>query len=187
VDIELADLPRKAAAHPAVPVFFVVGCLLLGAAAWWLAPRRGWVRGPAVLAGCGLALALAVTVVRPAGHFSAAGLDPFSALQECVAGSLSLARTYEKLNVVMLLPFAFFATLATRRPVLVAASCLLVSGFVEYVQAATGGGTCQGRDLVHNIIGGVLGAVLSVVLLGRQTRRSEPITAGRPAGPGSSR
>jgi hypothetical protein len=151
--------------HLEVPAAFIPGALLLGGAAWWLAPRRGWARAPAVLAGCALALALAVTVVRPIGHFAAGGLNPLATLRLCTVGSLSLTHLYEQLNVVMLMPFAVCGTLATRRPGLIAASCVLVSGFAEFVQGATGGGQCQVRDLVHNTVGGVLGVLLAVVVL----------------------
>lgn len=189
VDIALSDLLDKAVRHPAVPFAFVAGSLLLGVAAWWLATRQGWARVPSVLAAGGLALALAVTVVRPAGLFPPAGLSLLNITRECMVGDLSLARTYEKLNLAMLMPFAFFGTLATRRPVAVAASGLLVSGFVEVVQVVTGGGTCQARDLVHNTAGGALGALLATALLrlpGLLDRRSSRVTAGSGAGSGSS-
>lgn len=185
-DVDLSGLLDKAVRHPEVPVAVVVGCFLLGSAAWWLAPRQGWARVPAALAACGLALALAATVVRPAGLFPPGGLSLLNIARECTVGDLSLARTYEKLNVAMLMPFAFFGTLATRRPAVVAASCLLVSGFAEFVQGAAGGGTCQARDLVHNTAGGVLAALLAAALLGLLDRRAGGVTAGRGAGPGSS-
>lgn len=191
-DLDLHAILYLIAHHPEVPAAFAAGSLLLGGAAWWLAPLWGWARLPAALAGCGLALALAVTVVRPIGNFSAGGFNPLVVLRECTVGSLSLARTYEKLNVAMLMPFAFFATLATRRPAVIAMSCLLISGSVEFVQGATGGGTCQARDVVHNIAGGVLGVVLAAVALRffmrrLLARRHGGVTADLGAGPGSSR
>lgn len=158
--------------HLEVPLAFLPGALLLGGLAWWLAAHRGWARVPAVLAGCSLALVLALTVARPFGQFAAGGIDPVATLRLCTAGSLSLARLYEQLNVVMLVPFAVFATLATRRPVLMASSCLLVSVFVELVQAATGGGQCQVRDVVHNMLGGVLGVLVALAVLWLRARRS---------------
>jgi hypothetical protein len=187
-DIQLSDLPYKALDHPEVPVFFVVACLLFAGTAWWLAPRRGWAQVPAALAGCGLALAIAVTVIRPVGEFPIGGLDPLRTLRECTVGDLSLARTYEKLNVAMLVPYVFFATLATRRPVAVAASGLLISGFLEFVQGATGGGTCQARDVVHNTVGGIVAALLAVLLLARWGRldRRAGVTADCGAGSESS-
>lgn len=175
MDVELSDLPYLAVMHPEVPAFFGVGCLLLGGGAWWLALRRGAAPVPAALAGCALALALAVTLIRPAGQFPAGGLNPLDTLRQCGLGSLSLARTYEKLNVAMLVPFGFFGMLATRRPAAITVSCLLLSGSLEFVQGATGGGTCQTRDLVHNTVGGAAGVLLAMVLLGlmgRMQRRS---------------
>lgn len=173
--------------HLEVPAAFIPGALLLGGAAWWLAPRRGWARLPAVLGAISLALALALTVARPFGYFAAGGVNPFAILRLCSAGSLSLAQLYEQLNVVMLVPFAIFGTLATRRPVLIAASCLLVSVFVEIVQVATGGGQCQARDVVHNTLGGVLGVLVALVVLWLRARRSAEILADVGAGSGASR
>lgn len=173
--------------HLEVPAAFVPGSLLLGGAAWWLAPRRGWARVPAVLAGCALALALAATVVRPLGLFPAGGLNPLTALRHCTLGNLSLAHPYEQLNLLMLLPFALFGTLATRRPLLIMASCVLISALAEFVQGATGGGECQGRDLVHNTAGGVLGALLAVGVLWLRVRRSRGIIANLEVGAGSAR
>jgi hypothetical protein len=189
VDIELSDLPYLALRHPEVPAVFGVASLLFAAAAWWLAARRGWARVPAALAGCGLALAIVVTVVRPIGQFSAGGLDVLATLRACTVGDLSLARTYEKLNVAMLVPYAFFATLATRRPALIAVSGMLISGSLEFVQGTTGGGTCQARDLVHNTAGGLLGALLALLLvrLDQRDRRRVAVTAGCGADPESSR
>jgi VanZ family protein len=172
--------------HLEVPAAFVPGSLLLGGLAWWLAPRRGWAQVPAVFAGCALALAVALTVVRPLGHFPAGGLNPLTTLRQCTVGSLSLAHVYEQLNVAMLVPFAILGTLAIRRPLLIVTSCVLVSGFAEFVQGATGGGECQVRDLVHNTVGGVLGVLFAMVVLRLRGRRSAGITAEFGARSGSS-
>jgi hypothetical protein len=173
--------------HLEVPAAFIPGAVVLGGLAWWLAPRRGWAQVPAMLAGCALALVLALTVVRPFGHFSVGGLNPLTTLRECSVGNLSLTHLYEQLNVVMLVPFALFGTLATRRPLLIVTSSALVSGFAEFVQGATGGGECQVRDLVHNTVGGVLGALLAVGILRLRSRRLSGITAELGVGAGSSR
>jgi hypothetical protein len=173
--------------HLEVPAAFIPGAIVLGGLAWWLAPRRGWAQVPATLAGCALALVLALTVVRPFGHFSVGGLNPLTTLRECSVGNLSLTHLYEQLNVVMLVPFALFGTLATRRPLLIVTSSALVSGFAEFVQGATGGGECQVRDLVHNTVGGVLGALLAVGILRLCSRRLSGITAELGVGAGSSR
>lgn len=173
--------------HLEVPAAFIPGAIVLGGLAWWLAPRRGWAQVPATLAGCALALVLALTVVRPFGHFSVGGLNPLTTLRECSVGNLSLTHLYEQLNVVMLVPFALFGTLATRRPLLIVTSSALVSGFAEFVQGATGGGECQVRDLVHNTVGGVLGVLLAVWILRLRARQSSGITEELGVGAGSSR
>ncbi|MGH3764306.1 MAG: VanZ family protein [Pseudonocardiaceae bacterium] len=184
VDLNYHNLINILLHHLEVPATVIPGSLILGGAAWWLASRRGWDRRPAVLAGCSMALVLALTVVRPLGHFPAGGLNPLASLRLCTVGSLSLAHLYEQLNVALFVPFAIFGTLATRRPWLIAGSCALVSGFAEYVQAATGGGECQVRDLVHNTLGGVLGALLAVVVLQLRARRSPAVIADVTAGSG---
>ena len=173
--------------HLEVPAAFIPGAILLGGLAWWLAPRRGWAQVPAMLAGCALALVLALTVVRPFGHFSVGGLNPLTTLRECSVGSLSLKHLYEQLNVAMLVPFGVLGTLATRRPLLIVTSSALVSAFAEFVQGATGGGECQVRDLVHNTAGGFLGVLLAVGILRLRARRSAGIIAEFRVGAGSSR
>jgi hypothetical protein len=173
--------------HLEVPAAFIPGAVLLGGLAWWLAPRRGWAQVPAMLAGCALALVLALTVVRPFGHFTVGGLNPLTTLRECSVGSLSLAHLYEQLNVAMLVPFGVLGMLATRRPLLIVTSSAMVSGFAEFVQGATGGGECQVRDLVHNTVGGVLGVLLAVWILRLRARQSAGITEELGVGAGSSR
>jgi VanZ like family len=172
VDLNYHNLFNILLHHLEVPATFVPGSLILGGAAWWLAPRRGWDRTPAVLAGCNLALVLALTVVRPLGHFPAGGLNPLMTLRLCTVGSFSLSHLYEQLNVALFVPFAFFGTLAIRRPALVVISCALVSVFAEFLQGATGGGECQVRDIAHNALGGVLGALLAMAVLRLRARRT---------------
>jgi hypothetical protein len=184
VDLNPHNLLNIFLHHLEVPAAFIPGSLILGGAAWWLAPRRGWDRAPAVLGGCSLALALALTVVRPGGHFPGGGLNPLLTLRLCTVGSFSLTHLYEQLNVALFVPFAIFGTLATRRPALVAISCALISAFAEFVQGTTGGGECQVRDIAHNALGGVLGALLAMALLRLRTRRTPDIKAEVGAGSG---
>ncbi|MDT7713009.1 MAG: hypothetical protein QOG46_1703, partial [Pseudonocardiales bacterium] len=115
VDLNYHNLFNILLHHLEVPASFVPGSLILGGAAWWLAPRRGWDRTPAVLAGCSLALVVALTVIRPS-HFPGGGLNPLMTLRLCTVGSFSLSHLYEQLNVALFVPFAVFGTLATRRP-----------------------------------------------------------------------
>jgi glycopeptide antibiotics resistance protein len=53
----------------------------------------------------------------------------------------------------MLVPFAFFATLATRRPLVVLGLAAGLSGVVELVQATTGLGVCEAQDFANNTVG----------------------------------
>ena len=187
VDLNYHNLINIFLHHLEVPASFIPGSLLLGGAAWWLAPRQGWDRKYAVLTGCSLALALALTVVRPFGHFPAGGLSPLATLRVCTVGTFSLAEPYQELNVLMLVPFAIFGTLATRRPLLIATSSMLVSGFIEYVQGATGGGECQLRDIAHNTLGGVIGVLVAVAVLRLRGEQPGEITARVAAGSGPPR
>jgi hypothetical protein len=187
VDLNYHNLINIFLHHLEVPASFIPGSLLLGGAAWWWAPRQGWDRKFAVLAGCALALALALTVVRPFGRFPAGGLSPLATLHGCTVGSLSLVHLYEELNVMMLVPFAIFGTLATRRPLIIAVFTILISSFIEYVQGATGGGECQVRDVMHNALGGVLGVLVAVLVLWLRARHTDDITPSVAAGSGSSR
>jgi len=185
VDLNYHNLINIFLHHLEVPASFVPGALLLGGVAWWWAPRQGWDRKHAVLAGCSLALALALTVVRPLGNFPMGGLSPLATLRVCTVGSFSLAEPYQELNVLMLVPFAIFGMLATRRPLLVAISSMLVSAFIEYVQGATGGGECQLRDIAHNTLGGVLAVLITVLVLRLRAKQSPEINSGVAAGSGS--
>ncbi|MDQ3901199.1 MAG: VanZ family protein [Actinomycetota bacterium] len=187
VDLNYHNLINIFLHHLEVPASFVPGSLLLGGAAWWWAPRQGWDRKFAVLAGCAMALVLALTVVRPFGHFPTGGLSPLGTLRACTVGSFSLVHLYEELNVVMLVPFAIFGTLATRRPVLVMISSVLVSALIEYVQGATGGGECQLRDIAHNTLGGVLAVLIAMLVLRLRARQPDEITASVAVGSGSPR
>lgn len=137
------------------------GSVLLGAVGFVVARWRGWAALPAVLAGCGLALALAVTLARPGGSLSLATTDPIGM---CVGNEFSLTGSLARLNLLMLVPFAFFATLATRRPFAVLGASAAFSASVEFVQALTAIGVCEAQDFFNNTVG-AFGAVVVAWLL----------------------
>ncbi|GAA1337785.1 VanZ family protein [Saccharothrix algeriensis] len=143
--------------RPAVVAAVFLGCVVFGTSALAVARWRGWRPAPSVLAGCGLALALAVTLARP-GVLDVAVLtaDPVGT---CLDNDFSLTGSLERLNLVMLVPFAFFATLATRRPLVVALLSAGFSGAVEVVQSATGVGVCEAQDFYNNTVGAVAGVL----------------------------
>lgn len=146
---------------PGVLAAIVAGTLVLGVLAWLLARAVGWYRLPAVLAAAGLSLALAVTLVRTGGHLPT-GINP---LDRCIRDSFSLHGSHQWLNFAMLMPFAFFGTIATRRPILIAAASALVSGGIEITQALTGLGVCEKQDFLDNSIGAALAAAAGWVAL----------------------
>jgi hypothetical protein len=144
--------------QPRVLAALLFGCLVAGAVALAVAQWLGWRRAPAALAACGLVLAVAVTLARP-GVLAVSLGHP-----SCVPNEFSLTDPLERLNFLMLVPFAFFATLATRRPL----GVLLVSGFfsggVEVVQAVTDVGVCEAQDFYNNTIGAILAVVVAWLL-----------------------
>ncbi|MGH3612591.1 MAG: VanZ family protein [Pseudonocardia sp.] len=149
--------------------FVVVGvapALLPGA---W----RAWVTAP--LACAAVALVVLVTVVVRTKAYPPAGWWLWEVWQVAQFGTLSLVGLREQLNVLMLVPFAWFATLTLARPALAAAAGVLLSCVVEYVQGATGVGATQLSDLVHNSAGSVLGAGSAYLLL----RASDHVLRGR--------
>jgi len=146
--------------QPLVVLALVLGCSTGGVVALALARKFDWRRVPAVLAGCGLALALAVTIARP-GVLGVTTLHP---LRLCVLNDFSLTGSLARLNFLMLMPFAFFGTLATRKPGLVLLASAAVSGGVELVQAITDVGVCEAQDFSNNTIGALCAVLLGWLL-----------------------
>ncbi|MBB5956592.1 hypothetical protein FHS29_003178 [Saccharothrix tamanrassetensis] len=175
--------------RPEVVAAMFFGCVLIGGAALALARWRRWRPVPSVLAGCGLALALAVTLGRPGAL--GVGVWTTDLIGMCVPNEFSLTGSLARLNLLMLMPFAFFATLATGRPVVVFALSAGLSGAVELVQGATGLGVCEAQDFYNNtvgalggvLVGALVGALVTVVTGGSRTRRAgrssrEPVAMG---------
>ncbi|WP_081916113.1 VanZ family protein [Saccharothrix sp. NRRL B-16314] len=159
-DVHVAELVLG---QPEAVATLVAGSLVLGAVGFAVARWRRWPAIPAVLAGCGLALALAVTLARTGGTFTLVTVDPVG---RCVGNGFSLAGSWERLNLLVLVPFAFFATVACRRPLPVFAVSALVSGGVELVQAATAIGVCEAQDFCNNTIGALVAAVVAWLFVG---------------------
>lgn len=155
--------------QPGVLAAFVLFGALFGVGTWLLADTLGWRRLPAVLAAGGLSLAVAVTLVRSGGHWPDFGVNPVAM---CLRDGFSLTGGLAVLNVAMLMPFAFFATLATRRPIVVMLTSAAVSAGIELTQAWTGLGICQTQDFLNNTVGAIAAAAtawLIMTLLGRHT------------------
>ncbi|OKJ16045.1 VanZ family protein [Kitasatospora sp. CB01950] len=156
-----------------IPVFLVLA-LLIGAAAWSLARRRGLPRWPTVLLGAALAGELTATLF-PTGP--GGGPDP-----SCTWGadlSFTLHATQGQLNLLMYVPIGLLAVLAFGRPALVAVSVLALTGVTETVQGLLPwiGRACDSGDLAANALGGLLGVLLGCLARLAQRRRVRP--AGR--------
>ncbi|HEX5401066.1 MAG TPA: VanZ family protein [Pseudonocardiaceae bacterium] len=173
------DLTRTIMGQPGVLAAFLLFCGLFGAGMWLVAGTFGWRRLPATLAAVGLSLAVAVTLVRSGGHPPSASTNPVTL---CMHDPFSLHGGLQVLNFLMLTPFAFFGTLATRRPISVTVVSALVSGGIELTQAWTGLGVCQKQDFLNNTVGAVLAAGaawVALMLLGRHERQPDRRTLER--------
>ncbi|MEU4801016.1 VanZ family protein [Actinosynnema sp. NPDC023587] len=171
-DAHIAELVLS---RPEVIAAMLFGCLVFGVAALGLARWRGWRPAMSVLAGCGLALALAVTLGRP-GVLDA-GVWTTDPVGLCTLNKFSLTGSLARLNLVMLVPFAFFATVATRRPLTVLVLSAGLSAAVEFVQFMTGLGVCEAQDFLNNTVGAsgavLVGALVAAVVGGPRTKRED--------------
>ncbi len=157
---------------PLLVAGLLVGCPLLACLGWLTGRRRGWATGPAAIAGAGLALALVVTLCRlppqPYGPEVTPVVEPF-----CHLNGFSLAGSNELLNALMLIPFAFFATLATRNPLAVMLVSITLSGLIELTQGVTGAGICETQDFFNNSAGAIVAAIAGWVVTSLSRRPAE--------------
>ena len=156
------NLTRTIMNQPGVLAAFVLLCGLFGVGTWLAARAFGWHRLFAMLSAAGLALAIAVTLVRPGGHLPDPGANPVAM---CLRDHFSLHGGLQVLNILMLTPFTFFGVLATRRPVVLMVVAAMLSAGIELTQAWTGLGVCQKQDFLNNTFGAVAAAVAAWLLL----------------------
>ncbi|MCG8915706.1 VanZ family protein [Actinokineospora sp. PR83] len=150
--------------RPLVLAALVVGGVLLGAGALLGARRYGWRQAPALLAGLGAALVLALTLPRHRPDFAATpGVvsygEPF-----CILDGVSVTGGQELLNVLLFMPFALFAVIATHRPMSVFVVSVVSSAGIELTQTLTGQGICETQDFLHNAIGIAVATVLGAAV-----------------------
>jgi hypothetical protein len=79
----------------------------------------------------------------------------------------------EKVNILMLVPFGFFLTLATRRPWWSGAACAALPAVIEGLQGAFLGRVCSPLDWTDNAAGGVAGVAIAMVALRLSQRRMQ--------------
>lgn len=167
---------RMFLADPRTPVLagvFVAVALAAGWPAarllrWPLAPTAATLLGAAAVAAMTLPPAPGAPVLGPDGAVLGACLrslvDPHGLGW---AFQFSAGRGERVGNIAMFVPVAFFAALASRRPVLAGAVVAASPVLIELTQALTGAGrTCYGYDWVDNAAGAVLGALGGAALLG---------------------
>jgi glycopeptide antibiotics resistance protein len=97
----------------------------------------------------------------------------------CLMSGFSINGGFEFLNVLVFMPFEFFAVLATRRPFVVLAVCVVMSAVIELVQTLTGQGACETQDFLNSSLGAVVAAGLAAVVNVFLSRVSPPVDAGR--------
>jgi hypothetical protein len=142
-----------------------------------LARRLGWRVWPTL--GTLLALAAVGTLtLMPAPH--QASLHSAHALADCTRsltdpsglwhGLISTTQRGERVgNILMFAPLTFLATLASRRPGLIATVGVLLPVPIELAQAIMDTGrTCVGYDWVNNALGALLGTLAALPLVARR-------------------
>jgi VanZ family protein len=149
--------------HPAlVPVgALLIALVSAGVGYLVLRGQRHGQRIASVLAILSVLPVLALTLVPT--FYPRRSLDPCA-----VQFSLPSLGTVELLaNVALFFPPAFFATLATRRPLLMLAAGTALSAAIETVQALVPGigRSCDTNDWMMNTIGTVAGVLLALATI----------------------
>jgi hypothetical protein len=160
----------------------VFGLVALACVGIGYAGVRGGVVGRRLLwalAGLSALVVLALTL-SPGGQ---TGRDTACTVQFALP---TLTRVELLANVALFVPPVLFATLATRRPLLVVAAAVGASAAIEGLQAAVPaiGRACDTNDWLMNALGVLVGALLatSTRAIARRTsgRRPRPVEPGRP-------
>lgn len=152
-------LVEHSALVPVALVLIALACVAVG----WLVLRR---RGAWVLTGLSLLPVVALTLVPAGGN----RLDHVLCVVQFSVPTLGSVELLA--NVALFLPPAFFATLATRRPLVVLVAGTGVSATIEALQALVFaiGRACDTNDWLMNTVGvaaGVLLALGTIRLAGR--------------------
>lgn len=163
-----------------LPAIFLLS-VGFGAVTWFSARHVGLARIPAVLASSGLAVALSVTLVRFGSQMNSH--PSVLHVGECRANSLSVQGIQPLLNIAMLMPFAFLATIAARKatPVLLASAS--VSAAIELAQAYTGLGFCEAQDFLNNTAGAAVAALSARLLIALRALHRTTTAVGKHALP----
>lgn len=144
-------LVEHSALVPLLLLLVALACVGVG----WLVLRH---RGAWVLAGLSLVPVLALTLIPAGGN----RLDHVLCVVQFSVPTLGSVELLA--NVALFLPPAFFATLATRRPLMVLAAGVALSAAIEALQAVVFaiGRACDTNDWMMNTIGVAVGVLLAL-------------------------
>ena len=163
-----------------VPVVLLLVAVVCVGAGYVIVRRRHAGRALWALATVSLLPIVALTLV-PTGL----GLDEVAcAVQFYVP---TLGRLEMLANVALFVPPVYFATLATRRPLLIALAGVTLSAVIEAVQALVPaiGRACDTNDWAMNTGGVVLGVLLSTATIALTRRTTSSKAAENSAGASS--
>jgi hypothetical protein len=183
----LIDVSRTVV-HPGTVLAPTVLLILLLAPLAWLAARHAGGLALAAAAAVVSLVAIAdLTVLRPGLLHAHAEWSHVAAV--CAVTDPSWLNAESLLNVALFVPAAFFAVLAVGRAapaalwaVTVVVGSAVLSLGIEATQAAYGIGTCDSSDVVHNVTGALIGAVLALAalaVLAALTPRPHPTSCSR--------
>ncbi|MGO1050696.1 VanZ family protein [Crossiella sp. CA198] len=161
------NLAERIFARPEVLAYAVGAGLVLGVIGLLLGRLFGW---RALFTGLSLGSlggVLAVTLVR-VGRQGGEAASLGQAWAECIQNEFSLAGSWQRLNFVLLMPFAFFGAIAVRRFLPVALLSVALAVGIELYQGMTGLGACETQDMINNGLGGVLAALIGWAVAGRR-------------------
>lgn len=141
----------------ALAVFFVGAIVCIGLGYVFVRNGRRGERLLWALAALSLLAVLTLTLVPSGGSAT----DAVECAVQIVAPTLG--RIELMANIALFFPLAFFATLATRRPLLVLAAGAGLSAAIEGIQAVAPviGRACDTNDWLMNTIGTVAGVLLA--------------------------
>lgn len=137
-----------------VPLLLLLVAVVCVGVGWWAVRHRG----AGVLAGLSLVPVLALTLIPAGGN----RLDHVLCVAQFSVPTLGSVELLA--NVALFLPPAFFATLATRRPLVVLAAGVGLSAAIEALQAVVFaiGRACDTNDWMMNTIGVAVGVLLAL-------------------------
>lgn len=160
---------------PGLVPAFVITAFLLAVPVGLISTSRGRSAVLPVLFTTALAGVLTVTLMP-----SSLGSEAPGTCDQGLPGTSFLASESAQLNVLLFVPLCFLAALLFRRPVLVLAGTMILTGGIELAQGQLPlGRACSYDDIKVNALGGIIGLTLGCLclyLFPHDGRRRSPFT-----------